>query len=221
MQTSEPVFNIKERTPLLLAAVLLAIHIAVTYGPSQIERSAEYWALLKSLNVPGQTGLMMVTSLLGHGFLHGSWTHVLLNCGMLVAFGVVTMTAAKLHATARGRRVSGNAAFFAIFFAGVIVGGLGQWLQWFVINDTGFALGASGGVSALFASAAYAMGGRKKLVQFGMGWLLINLIMIFAGGLLTDGAGFAWAAHLAGYVAGAVVAPFLLRPNSTGFSVTP
>ena len=85
--------------------------------------------------------------------------------------------------------------------------------MWNITNDSGAALGASGGVSALFATMAWAMGGPKQLLKFGFGWLVINILMIFGGGLLTGGGGIAWAAHLAGFVAGAVLAPFLVRPN--------
>ena len=160
-----------------------------------------------------------MTSLFGHGFLHGSWTHLLMNIGMLVVFGVVTIQGVKLHATTRGRRSNGIVEFFAIFLFAVVIGGLAQWLQWSVMNAQGSALGASGGVSGLFATAAWAMGGKKKMLQFGVGWLVINLVLIFAGELLTGGAGIAWASHLAGYAAGAMLAPFMVRPNSTGFSI--
>lgn len=218
-QSREPIFNIKEPLPVYLAGVFIVIHIAVFYGPAFIERFASVWLLLKSLNIPGQNGLGLVSSLFGHGFLHGSWTHLLMNVGMLIIFGVVTIQGIKLHATTRGRRTNGVIEFFAIFLFAVIIGGLAQWFQWSVMDMRGSALGASGGVSGLFASAAWAMGGKKKMVQFGLGWLVINVVLIFAGELLTGGGGIAWASHLAGYAAGAILAPFMVRPNSTGFSI--
>lgn len=214
----EPIFNIKEKAPIILGLIFLIIHVLVFYGAKfglgNIEFLAEYWALLKSPDYGGQTSLTKMTSLIGHGFIHGSWTHVLLNVGMLIPFGVMTIRGAKLKAASNGRRPKGAPAFLVIFFAGVIVGGLGQLGLWTFTGDSGAALGASGGVSALFASMAWAMGGPKQLLKFGFGWVVINIMMYFSGSLLTGGdGGVAWAAHLAGFAAGAVLAPLLVRPN--------
>ena len=220
----EPIFNIKEKSPIVLGALLLAIHVLVYYGGQfgfgMVERMAEYWALLKSADYGGQTTLSKATALIGHGFIHGSWTHVLLNVGMLIPFGVVTIRGARLRAASKGRRPNGNGAFLAIFLAGVIIGGLGQLGLWAFTKDTGLALGASGGVSALFASMAWAIGGPKQLAKFGFGWLVINILMIFGGELLTGGGGVAWAAHLAGFAAGAILAPFLVRPKISAGAIT-
>ncbi len=223
-QPREPIFNIKEKLPVMLGVMLLIIYVLVFYGEKVglgfVERQAEYWALLKSHDYSGQTSLSKTTAIIGHGFIHGSWTHVLLNVGMMIPFGVVTIRGAKLMSASRGRRPSGNVAFLAIFFGGVIIGGLGQLGLWSLTNESGAALGASGGVSALFASMAWAIGGPKQLLKFGFGWLIINILMIFGGDLLTGGGGVAWAAHLAGFAAGAILAPFLVRPNISAGSIT-
>lgn len=220
----EPIFNIQEKLPIILGLLLIFIHVLVfyggTFGLGAIEPFAEYWGLLKSADYSGQTALSKTTAIIGHGFLHGSWTHVLLNVGMMIPFGVVTIRGAKMMSASRGKRPAGNAAFLMIFFAGVVVGGLGQLALWGLTQDTGLALGASGGVSALFASMAWAIGGPKQLLKFGFGWLVINILMIFGGGLLTGGGGVAWAAHLAGFVAGAVLAPLLVRPNIKAGTIT-
>lgn len=220
----EPIFNIKEKAPIALGVVLLMIHVLVFYGASfglgVVESWAEYWGLLKSPDYGGQTRLSELSALIGHGFIHGSWTHVLLNVGMLIPFGVVTIRGAKLLSASRGRRPAGNLTFMVVFLAGVIVGGLGQLGLWALTDESGLALGASGGVSALFATMAWAIGGPKQLLKFGFGWLVINIFMIFGGGLLTGGGGVAWAAHLAGFAAGAVLAPFMVRPNIATGSIT-
>jgi len=220
----EPIFNIKEKAPVVLGLVLFAVHILIFYGGKVglgfIDSQAYYWALLKSADFSGQTALSKATTLIGHGFLHGNWTHLLLNVGLMIPFGVVTIRGAKLMATSRGKTPTGNLVFLIIFFAGVIIGGLGQLALWQLTADSGTALGASGGVSALFASMAWAIGGPKQLVKFGFGWVVINILMIFGGGLLTDGGGVAWAAHLAGFAAGAILAPLLIRPNISAGSIT-
>ncbi|WP_371395615.1 rhomboid family intramembrane serine protease [Fretibacter rubidus] len=218
-QYREPIFNIKEPLPLYLGGLFIAVHVAILYGPAFIESFAARWFLLKSLNLPGQGTVDLLTSLIGHGFLHGSWTHVLMNVGMLVVFGVATIQGIKMYATSRGRATSGTKEFMFIFLFAVIMGGLAQWFQWWAGDIRGTALGASGGVSGLFATAAWAMGGQKKMLQFGFAWLVINIVMIFAGELMTGGGGIAWASHLGGYIAGALLAPFMVRPNSTGFSI--
>ena len=221
----EPIFNIKEKTPVVLGLIFLIIHVFVFYGAKfgvgNVEFFAEHWALLKSPDYSGQTSLTKTTSLFGHGFIHGSWTHVLLNVGMLIPFGVMTIRGAKLKSASRGHRSKGTIAFLMIFFAGVIIGGLGQLGLWTLTGESGAALGASGGVSALFASMAWAIGGPKQLLKFGFGWLVINILMIFGGSLLTGGTGgIAWAAHLAGFAAGAVLAPLLVRPNIKSEPIT-
>lgn len=220
----EPIFNIKEKAPIVLGLLLVVIHVLVFYGGkvglSVVESWAEYWGLLKSADFSGQTTLSKATAIVGHGFIHGSWTHVLLNVGMMIPFGVVTIRGAKLMAVSRGKRPTGNLAFFIIFLAGVIIGALGQLGLWAITGDSGLALGASGGVSALFASMAWAIGGPKQLLKFGFGWLVINILMIFGGGLLTGGGGVAWAAHLAGFVGGAIFAPFLVRSSISAGSIT-
>lgn len=218
----EPIFNITERAPVILGAVFIGLHIAIYYGPDFIESFAAFWGVLKAWNMAGQTQLSRATAVLGHGFIHGSWTHVLLNTAMMVPFGVVTIKGAKILQAQKGRASRGLFAFLFIFIAGVIIGAAGQLLQWNIAKDAGgMAVGASGGVSALFASGAWAMGGRPQLLRFGAAWIVINIILIYAGSTLTGGAGIAWASHLAGFAAGAVLAPLLVRAKSTGLkSVT-
>lgn len=224
----EPIFNISEKLPIALGLVLIGVHVCVYYGGliglGFVERLAEAWGLLKSSDFPGQSRATKAVSLVAHGFLHGSWTHVLLNTAMMVPFGVVTIRGAKLLQASKGKAARGHGAFWIIFFAGVIIGGLGQLFYWGLSGETGMALGASGGVSALFAAAAWAMGGRAQLIKFGFGWLMINIIMVaaghFMGNHMTAGAGIAWAAHLAGFLGGAICAPILVRASSTHFKLT-
>ena len=43
----------------------------------------------------------------------------------------------------------------------------------------------------------------------GLGWLVVNLVMAVAGGLLTLGGAVAWEAHLVGFVVGVLlIGPF-------------
>jgi len=223
MSHKEPMFNIAEPAPLWLAGVFLCIHAFTLIIPSSIEHFIAYYGILRPLNTLGVTGLSHGVGLWAHGFLHGSWTHVLVNSAMSIAFGVVTIRGIKLRQTTKGRAPKATLKFLCVFLMGVIGGGLAQWLWWTISGGSGHpvgtgALGASGGASALFATAAWAMGGRPQLLKFGLGWTLINIVFVVIGPSL--GMNIAWAAHLGGYLAGAIVAPVWVLAKSTKFSVT-
>ena len=214
----EPMFNISEKAPVWLAGLLVIIHVIVHYGPASLSNSIVDWGMLVPLGVGDPSILKSAVRLIGHGFLHGSWGHVLMNSGMIVIFGVITMRGARAMRFSKGRTKGVRLDFLQIFLIGVIGGGLAQWLWWKVSGsiDTA-ALGASGGASALFATTAWALGGKERLIGFGMGWALINAVMVLAGPIL--GINLAWAAHMGGYVAGAALAPLLIKANSSRFGL--
>lgn len=215
----EPMFNIAERSPVWLASSLVILYAATVLLPNEMVRVPLTASILMPLETSGRGVFEQVFSLLAHGFAHGSWSHVLMNSAMIVAFGVVTIRGAKLLSASQGRPAKGEMKFILIFLVGVCVGGMAQWLQWAIVSGSQVgALGASGGASALFATAAWAMGGKKKLLSFGVGWMFINLLLVVAEPIF--GIAIAWAAHLGGYLAGAALAPLWVRAESTGFSIT-
>lgn len=213
----EPMFNFSERVPVFWGGLLIAIEFVMMILP----RSVESYALVFGLLRPWGTvpTWLQFPPLIGHGFFHSGWSHVLMNTFLGVVFGIVAIRGAKMLATSKGKRTSGTFAFIALFLGGVVLGGLAQWLVWALTNaPSGSAmLGASGGVSAFFAAAGWAMGGRQKMLQFGFGWLVINFALVVAEPIL--GVSVSWAGHLGGYLAGMSLAPMLVRANSTGFSV--
>ena len=214
-------FNISEQAPLWLAGVFLGIHGLIQIIPISVENILAYYGVLRPLDVPVST-LSKSTSLVLHGFLHGDWGHVLMNAFMSIAFGVVTIKGIKLLQTSKGKATKSTLKFLIIFLIGVVGGGIAQWLWWSLpISNHPLgagALGASGGASALFATAAWALGGRAKLLSFGLAWTVINLVL-YATQSYT-GLNIAWAAHLGGYLTGALIAPIWVRANSTNFKVT-
>jgi len=221
----EPMFNFGEKTPAYVAGGLIVIHILVFFIPRSIENYAALYGMLRPLTTPGTFGVSHAVSLLGHGFLHGSWGHVLMNSAMIIIFGIATIRGIKMKSQGfkkvqaiREKTVNSNILFFLIFLAGVIVGGIFQW-GWWSINGTAnaAAIGASGGASALFATTGWAIGGRDKMIQFGLGWAVINVIMVFAEPLI--GVSLAWAAHIGGYIGGMILAPLFLQPNSTRLGI--
>ena len=51
-----------------------------------------------------------------------------------------------------------------------------------------------------------------RVISLGLGWLVVNLVMAVAGGLLTMGAGaVAWEAHLIGFAAGVLLIGLFAR----------
>lgn len=221
--SKEPMFNIQEPAPMWLAGTFIILHLILWLSPQAISEIIQYWTILVPMDRPDAPVARQITSLLGSGFIHASWTHLLVNVGMIVAFSVITLRGVRaLHfdrlRLGKPNRMGANSVFLLIFSLGVIGGSLFQWGWWALIDSIRVsAVGSSGGASALFATAAWAMGGRARLIKFGGGWALINLIFIVAAPIFGP---IAWAAHIGGYVVGACLSPYLVKPFSTGFSIT-
>ena len=216
----EPMFNFTEKAPAYLAGIFIAIQALLMILPRSLLGMIDRFGVLRPLGSPGTDIISHFISLVGHGFLHGGWGHVLLNSGMTIVFGIAVIRGAKLLAASKGKGASASRDFMLIFFAGVIIGGLFQWGWWAATNAqltlTG-AVGASGGASALFAAGAWAIGGRDKMIQFGFGWAVVNAVMVLLENFI--GIGIAWPAHAGGYVAGMIFGPMLAKANSTKLSM--
>jgi len=219
-RSREPMFNFTEKAPAYLAGIFIAVQAVMMFIPGALFAALDKFGVLRPLGTSGTDLMSHSSSLIGHGFLHGGWGHVIMNAGMTIVFGIAVIRGAKLLATSKGKPSTATRDFFLIFFAGVIIGGLFQWGWWAVINAqltaTG-AVGASGGASALFAAGAWAIGGRNKMVQFGFGWVIINVVMVLAEKFI--GISIAWPAHIGGYIAGMILAPLFVKPNSTQLSM--
>jgi membrane associated rhomboid family serine protease len=151
-------------------------------------------------------------TLLSALFLHGGWTHALMNAAFALAFG--TPLARFLGSDARGA---------VTFFAFYLVCGVLSNLAFAAVHPGSAALvvGASGAVSGLMGAAARLMAGEgwrlgpifsRTVLGMGAMWTVVNLVIgLLAQGLMpgTDGAAIAWEAHIAGFVAGVLLAgPF-------------
>lgn len=215
---NEPMLNIKERPPIIIAGLIILCFILMTYGPTSIRDFIyEYGLLLRPDNLERGEWIHYL-ALLTHSLLHGSMAHLVLNGFMLLIFGVAVMRGAHYLAKEKARKDTSAQTFYLIFFTGVLLGGLAQWVWWYISQQTHVsALGASGGVSALFAGAAWAMGSWDRMIKFGLAYGLVNVIMVASTPI--TGINMGWAAHLGGYVGGALLAPFFIKPNSTGLSI--
>lgn len=145
-------------------------------------------------------------------FVHGAWSHALLNAAFILAFGAPV---ARLF----GPRPGGVAAFFGFYLACGVLAALGfALLHW---GQAAALIGASGAASGLMGAAARLIGGggrvgpifSQAVTGMGLAWLIVNAIMAMAPGGLVPGVGqtaaVGWEAHLVGFAAGVLlIGPF-------------
>jgi membrane associated rhomboid family serine protease len=146
-------------------------------------------------------------------FLHGNWAHAITNAAMGLAF-------ATPLARFLGEGPRGAFAFFAFYLLCGVMGNLG--FAAVHPSSTAGVVGASGAISGLMGAVARLIGGRGRLgslssptvLGMGLALLIVSMIIAVLGGAWVPGtgaAGVAWEAHLAGFVAGAVlIGPFAL-----------
>lgn len=217
IMSTEPMFNLREKAPVVVFSILILLHILRHILPDGLSEQVLLWIILYPLGF-GSTSLdQNLVSLLCHGFVHADITHLLMNGFMIVAFGVVTIQGIRADISIRPTLLTPIQKFYLIFILGVIIGGVFQWGWWAITHKTGTVIGASGGASALFATMAYAIGGRDKLIKFGLGWGVINLLFAIVGPRL--GINLAWVVHIGGYMVGMILARFWVRPTSTSFNL--
>jgi membrane associated rhomboid family serine protease len=202
----EPMFNAP------WPAVALAVVIVAGYAIQS--RFSDLW-LEPLVFFPAAIGQGRWWTLITHVFLHGNWAHALSNAAFVVAFG---SPAARFF----GTRGWGVVLFFLFY---LICGALAA-LGFAAVHPGGTEamIGASGAASGLVGVAARLVAGKGRLgpifapfvLTMGAAWLLVNLITagvmaIGANDLIpgAGGAGVAWEAHLAGFLAGVLlISPF-------------
>jgi membrane associated rhomboid family serine protease len=211
----EPMLNIEEPAPLYLAVILVLAHLGFLLSPSSLQEVFYGASVLQAQN--GEVFLTgrpvpNVVSLLTHTLVHGDWMHVGMNAGLIFAFGVLVTRATKnRQSPLLGVVKRGPAVFFLIFLTGAILGGLTQWAVWVLTDASGSAIGASTGGAALFAATGWALGGKQRMIGF-----VAVMMAIDAFSVLTGMSNPAWAGHLGGFIAGALLAPWLLHDSAVG-----
>ncbi len=201
-QAVPPMINLPPVTKILLALILIP-HIGITLFADPV---TTYHIYMQFGFVPayysGATafpGIFALTAPLSYVFLHGSWLHVGMNALMLLAFG-----------SGVGRWMGGRR--YTVLFAGCSLLAVATHfaLAPFSLNPV---IGASGGISGLFAAAlvmlyrqGYLGAGRYGILPFALLWIVISAIFGFTGG--PDGSAIAWSAHIGGFLAGFI----LLKP---------
>jgi membrane associated rhomboid family serine protease len=176
-------------------------------------------AFLESHMVDPGTVWERIVPFFSYMALHSDWTHLVINCLWLLAFGPIV-----------ARRYGG--LLFLAFFLACGVAGAGAYvaLNW---GSNIPVIGASGAISGLMAAALrmlpgqapWAMPGQvplapiwsRPILVFSGVWAVINLIVGLTG-LGMDGSEglIAWQAHLGGFIAGMLLSgPFdSLRPRA-------
>jgi len=167
-------------------------------------------------------------TLLTYAFLHGSWTHVLLNTIWLVAFGPPVA------------RRFGTARFLAFMAVTAIISALAQWMS--APMEFAPLIGVSGSDSGLMgavtrfmfqpgaplgASSFMGLDGGEAVPAASLGgiladrrariflvvWFVTNLVFgAFAQSFGLSDMPVAWVAHIGGFVAGIVLFPLFDRP---------
>lgn len=198
----EPLINMPPFTKYLLG-ILISIHLIMTFlfNHTQYE-----WIILNLGFIPGRFSgatafepLALLTPFT-HMFFHGGWLHLGMNTIMLLAFG------SGIERWMGGKKMC---AFF------IACGLFGVALH-FALNShsTIPVIGASGGISGLFAAALVmlnknniGMTGRFGLWPIAILWVAISVLFGFVDTpqIGVEKEEIAWAAHVGGFLGGFAV----------------
>jgi membrane associated rhomboid family serine protease len=173
-------------------------------------------------------------TLLSYAFLHGSWTHVLLNTIWLVAFGppvahrfgtarFLAFMAVAAIASALAQWASAPLEFSPLIGASGADSGLMGAATRFMfqpgapLGGSGFSsgpLGRGAGVETVPAASLLGILAEPRARIFLAFWLATNFVFgAFAQPLGLSDMPVAWVAHLGGFAAGIVLFPLFDRPR--------
>jgi membrane associated rhomboid family serine protease len=171
--------------PIVLALVLAGVFIAeVALGAAGSERALIPFGALITRGWSSTDWWRVVT----FSFLHLNWRHLALNTAGLLWLGRIV------------ERRLGRGRFLAIFLVSGVASGVAGMLLGPVLPTTGVAVGASGAVCGLLASALMLAFRRSADRRLRMP-LVIGLAVVVATSLLP---GVSLAGHLGGLVGGAI-----------------
>lgn len=195
--TAEPMINMPPVTKYLLGLILgLHVVLAVILSPQQADTIISLFGFIPERFNTGTFDIYTLLSPLTHMFLHGGWMHIAMNTLMLAAFGSGI------------ERWLGSKRMLILFLVSGLFGAAAHYLL-----NTGSSfpmIGASGGLSGLFAGALIMlsrgqreMGGRFGILPFALIWIGLSIGFGMLGG--PDGSMIAWAAHVGGFLGGFLV----------------
>lgn len=211
MNTTEPVFNIEEKSVLWMIGLLIAVHGFMYYLQYDLSVYLQFANLPWGFNNIAVSKFRLAYGTVTSAFFHSGFDHLVMNCASLLIFGLIVFRGVRARF---GPGTKGTVIFWTIYFAGVVLGSMAQWLRWSMMDvESTYGIGASTGVSALFAAAGWVIGGWPRLGQYTLAFIALNLLMVFFMPQI------GWAAHAGGFVAGALLAIYCLKPFSAGTSV--
>ena len=197
----EPIINMPPFTKYFLGLILGIYFISsIVLSPEQTD-----WIIGNFGFIPlnfyndDYTAYSLVTPF-SHMLLHGSWAHVAMNALMLAAFGSGV------------EKWLGTRRTLILFVASGLFGVLAH----FLLNTQSPypMIGASGGISGLFAAAIVMlglgqreMGGKFGILPFALIWIGLSIGFGMMGG--PGGSIIAWAAHVGGFLGGFVMLKLL------------
>ncbi len=201
---------------IVMALLLVALYAAYSFASLEQQVRALYDYALVPRRFWAEAGdsaaypniLAKVLTLLSTSLLHGDWMHVILNAGMLLAFGTPV-------ARATGPGITGAGKWMLIYISAVIIGSI----AYLGLNGAGAgaAVGASGGTSGLMAAAMLAgpygtvrSPLSRQFLTFTAMFVVANIVLAYLGPAAL-GMGIAWEAHAGGYAAGAIMMLLLGR----------
>lgn len=192
-----PIINMPPVTKWALGLIVgLYILTGVVLPPEQAGWIVDHFGFIPEKFSMGDVDAFAPVSLITHMFLHGSWMHVIMNAFMLAAFGSGV------------ERWLGSKRLLALF----ILSGLFGVMAHYILNTSSPypMIGASGGLSGLFAAAIIMLnrgqreiGGRVGILPFALIWIGLSIGFGMLGG--PDGSSIAWAAHVGGFLGGFIV----------------
>lgn len=194
----EPVFNAPWPAVALVVLILGSYLVQVLFGGG--EAAAARLGFTPPDLADGRWWTPLTVML-----VHGGWIHAIMNAVGALAFAPPV---ARLF----GPRPGGIVGFFLFYMACGVFSTLGYAALH--LSDPTTIIGASGAVSGLMGAASRLMSGQERpaplfdrqVLGMAGGWILANLLLGLTGvapGM--DDAKIAWEAHIAGYLAGAVL----------------
>jgi membrane associated rhomboid family serine protease len=198
-----PAINLPPLTLALLAAMTV-IHVGLALAPAEFERSVVvYFAFIPAAYLAeGWPFWSLLVAPFSYALLHGGLGHLVLNGVMLAVMGQVL------------ERRLGPGRFLLLFAAGAAGGALVH----FLIGGAPRVplIGASAGVGGLYGAGlvlhhrgVYLGPNTRLLVALAGLFIIMNLLGLVLP-ILSD---IAYAAHLGGFIAGALVAARLTPPR--------
>ncbi|WP_395623683.1 rhomboid family intramembrane serine protease [Sphingomonas daechungensis] len=202
-RTSEPAINVPPFTLALIAANVLAFVVL------ELQSDETRWAIVTTFGfLPGRysdTAAFSIAAFIGpfsYQFIHGDWTHLLVNMASLAAFG-----------SGVERQIGGGTTLSVYLLCGAIAAAAHFAVYPQSVDPV---IGASGAISGLMAGVLRLLGPhRAGLIRIAIIWGIAMLALGIAGMPGGEAVQVAWVAHLGGFVGGLILFRVFVGPGQT------